>query len=133
MQFGHAWSCPPRLIVSTYRKILCLSACKKSTSSHPSFLRHCKDITDLLFWVLWACLDITSKITLSACRKSWCLSSCKKSCLSPTSFLKYYKDIIKMFFGYFEHAWPHPPKAITATWLVKNILGNDSRKKLCQA
>ena len=27
----------------------------------PSFLRHCKDILNLLFWVIWAYLAVTSK------------------------------------------------------------------------
>ena len=31
-------------VVSTCRKFRCLSACKKSTSSLTTFLRHCKDI-----------------------------------------------------------------------------------------
>ena len=31
-------------VVSTGRKFRCLSACKKSTSSLTTFLRHCKDI-----------------------------------------------------------------------------------------
>ena len=43
-----AWLCPPRLMVSTCR-IICLSACKKSTSPLPSFLRYSKDIRNFYF------------------------------------------------------------------------------------
>ena len=31
--FGHVWLCTPKVILSIYRKLLCLSADKKSTSS----------------------------------------------------------------------------------------------------
>ena len=34
-------------VVSTCRKFRCLSACKKSTSSLTTLLRHCKDIPEL--------------------------------------------------------------------------------------
>ena len=43
-------------VVSTCRKFRCLSACKKSTSLLTIFLRHCKDIGQLLFSVLQTCL-----------------------------------------------------------------------------
>ena len=33
-------------------------ACKKSTASLTSFLRSCREIANLLFWVIWACLAI---------------------------------------------------------------------------
>ena len=59
--FGHEWQCPAKLIVSTYRKTWFWSACKKSSSYLPSFLWFCKDIANLLFWVLWACLAMASK------------------------------------------------------------------------
>ena len=36
--FGHAWLCPPNMILSTCRERLCLSAAKKPTSS-PHFSR----------------------------------------------------------------------------------------------
>ena len=73
------------LIVSTCWKVWCLSTCKKSTSSLPSFVRYYKDITNLLFWILWDCLARTVKTILSACRKLWCLFLCKKLCLFLTS------------------------------------------------
>ena len=39
--FGHKSIYPSKLMVSTYRKVWCLSPCKKSTSSLPSLLRYC--------------------------------------------------------------------------------------------
>ena len=49
--FGREWQYSTILIASTCRKV-CLSQCKKSTLCLPSFLRYCKDIANLLFWVL---------------------------------------------------------------------------------
>ena len=40
---------------------ICLSACKKSTSTFPSFSRYYKEFARLLFWVLWTCLATASK------------------------------------------------------------------------
>ena len=45
-----------KIIALTCRKPSCSSACKKSTSSLTSFVRYCREIANLLFWVLWACL-----------------------------------------------------------------------------
>ena len=39
------------------------------------------------FWVLWACLAMSTKKTESTCRNLWCLSTCKKSTWS-LSFLE---------------------------------------------
>ena len=50
-------------------------------------------------------------------------------CHSPLSW-NITKILLKCFFGYFEHAWPHLPKVVTATWLVKNILGNNFKKRI---
>ena len=44
------------MIVSVWRNPQRLFAGKKLTSSFTLFLRYCKDIVNLLFWVLWACL-----------------------------------------------------------------------------
>ena len=53
--FGHAWLYTPKMIVSTYRRLRCLSAYQKSTSSINS-LRYCKEIANLLFWEICACM-----------------------------------------------------------------------------
>ena len=38
--FGHAWLHSPKIIVSPCRRLQCLSACKKQTSSSTSFIRY---------------------------------------------------------------------------------------------
>ena len=67
-----------KLFKPTCRKLWCLSACKKSTSSLTSFFRYCKDTAKLLFWELWECLIITIKFIVSICSKLSCLSICRK-------------------------------------------------------
>ena len=47
--FRHAWLCTPIEILSTRRKLSCLSAAKKSTSSPKFFWRYCKDIQTSYF------------------------------------------------------------------------------------
>ena len=52
------WECltiPIKILLSICSNLLCLSACKKSTSSLNSSLRYCKEIANLSFWVTWAC------------------------------------------------------------------------------
>ena len=59
------------MIVSTCRKLRCLSAFEKSNSSLTSFLRYCKDIANLLFWKLWweCARPSLSKIRVPICKK----------------------------------------------------------------
>ena len=59
--FGHTWPLSPKMVVSACRKPWCLSWCIKSNLSLNSFLEHCKDIANLLIWVLWACLDTSTR------------------------------------------------------------------------
>ena len=73
--FEHDWPYPPKLIASTCRKV-CLSACKKSTLSLLYFLRYCKDLVKLLFWVVWACLAMTTKNDNMSLQKTM-FTSCK--------------------------------------------------------
>ena len=54
--FGNVWPSPSKIIVSICRKLPCLLAHKKSTSSSTFFLTYCKEIANLLFWVIWTCL-----------------------------------------------------------------------------
>ena len=51
MLFWGLWECLTiliKIIISIFRKLSCLSVCKKSTSSFISFLRHCKEIEILV-------------------------------------------------------------------------------------
>ena len=87
-----------KVLKSTCRKLWCLSACKKSTSSLTSFLRYCKDIANLLFWELWEYLTISIKIIVSIWSKLSCLSACKKSTASLTTFLRCCREIANLLF-----------------------------------
>ena len=114
--YEHTLPCPPRLMLSTCRITLCLSACKKSNPS-------------LLFWDIASILQTCHfgwfdnawlwpvKAILPASSKLWCLSLGKKSCLSLPSFLfplflKYYKNIRNLLFCVF---WACTSKAIVPT------------------
>ena len=51
----------PKVLKLTCRKLWCLSACKKSTSSLTSFMRYYKGIANFLFWEFWESLSIPIK------------------------------------------------------------------------
>ena len=44
------------MLASIWRNLWLVFAGKKLTSSFTLFLRYCKDIVNLWFWVLWVCL-----------------------------------------------------------------------------
>ena len=54
-----------KIIVSICRQLSCLFSCKKSTSSLTSFLKYCREIANLLFWVIWACLAQITQLIAS--------------------------------------------------------------------
>ena len=72
--FENAWSCPPIMVISPFRKIW-WSRCwnqlvgnfsvylkaKKQSSSLTSFMRYCKDISNLLFSGFSECLSVPIK------------------------------------------------------------------------
>ena len=54
MIFWQLWECltiPTKTTVSICRKLSWLYACKKSASSLTFFLKYCKELANLLFWV----------------------------------------------------------------------------------
>ena len=78
--YVHRLHFPPKLMVSTCR-INCLSACRQWTfflplfwdiatiqQTYHYFLKYCKDISNLLFWVFWAC---PPKRIAETCTKLW--------------------------------------------------------------
>ena len=88
-------------------------------------MRFCKDITNLLLWVLWEPLIMLIN-DRSPCRKFWCPSCwnqlagnfhvylhAKKSNSSLTSFWDIVKDIEKLLFWKFCKCWPSPSKSKT--------------------
>ena len=86
--FGHACLCTPKVVLSSYRKLLRLSLGKKSTSSSMLLWRYCKDIQVYSGYFGYACLHLPKVIT-PTCRKLQFLSTCKKQTSSFTSFLRY--------------------------------------------
>ena len=54
---GNAWPSPSKIKASICGKLFCLSVCKKSISSQTFFLRYCRQIPNLLIWVISAFVD----------------------------------------------------------------------------
>ena len=84
-----------KVLKSTCRKLLCLSACKKWTSSITSFFLNILQRNTKL--VILGNLDKpghTPKVMLSIWRNFWCLSADQKSTFS----LIYHKDITNLLF-----------------------------------
>ena len=54
--FGHVWPLPPKSILPTCRNFHIYHV--KNDPFLTSFLRHCKDIANLLLWVIWEFLII---------------------------------------------------------------------------
>ena len=68
--------------------LICLSACKKSTSSFRSFSRYYKEFATLLFWVLWTCLATASKNDVISLYKTLIFIFMQKIKLIPHLFLR---------------------------------------------
>ena len=132
-----------KIIVSIWRKLSCLSVCKKSTSSLTFFLRYCMQ-TVLIKVSIWRnlCLSAGKKSTspfpffLRYCKlvilgtlgmpgythPKWYYQLVKNFCVYlqkinfiPKVFLKYCKDIQTSYFGYFGHPWLRTSKMIVST------------------
>ena len=110
--FRHAWLPTPNVILSTCRKLLCLSPDQKLPSSPKFFWKYCKDMKTSYFGYFGDSLLWKPKMIVWTCRKLWCLSACQKLTLLFTSFLRYY--ILKN----------------TAIWLVDSILAHSLRTRI---
>lgn len=106
--FGYDWPCLPKLIVSTFRKVWCSSACQKLISLLPSFFWYCKDIANLLILVFWTCLGVLAKNDGSAC-SIWCYLQANQIYRSPFSW-NISKIVQTLYFRYFGQAWLRPTK-----------------------
>ena len=95
------------------RKLLCLSADKKSSSSTIPLRRYCKDMQTYFGYFGHACFH-SPKMIVSSCERLRYLSACKIWFASFTSFFRYY--ILK-----------NP-----AIWLAGNILAITGDPKFCQ-
>ena len=69
--FGHAWLNTSRMIVSNCRRLLCLSACQKYTSSLTSFLRYYILKNPAFDWQIAFWLPITGEPEFCQMRDWW--------------------------------------------------------------
>ena len=106
-----------------FLKLWCLSACKKWTPFVTSFFRYCKDIANLLLWVLWECLIMTIIMIVWTCRKLW-YPNCWNQYVGNSDiyphaekknqFSRFCKDMQTRYFGNFWNACPFPSKIIVS-------------------
>ena len=90
---------------------------KKPTLSLTSFIRYCKGIANLLFWVVCACIHTHTSQNL------WYLFAGDKTNSSFTFSLRYCKDIANLFLRYFGHNWLRRLKVILSTcWKLLCLL-----------
>ena len=95
---GHAWAHTPKMVVSIWRNLWCLSSGKKSTSSFTFCLRYCIDIANLLFWVLWVCLATDTQSDTINLKKTSAFIFIQKINFVPNIFWKYCKDNANFLF-----------------------------------
>ena len=118
-KFGHAWAHTPKMIVSIWRNLWCLSSGKKSTSSFTFCLRYSIDIANLLFWVLWVCLAThTQSDTINLKKTSACIFIQKNQLHSPHFSGDIAKVMPTSYFQYFGHAWLRTPKLIASPKMI---------------
>ena len=78
-------------------KLSSLSTCKKLTSSLTPFLIHCKEIPNLLFRVIWACLATHTQNDSINLKKPLMSIYKQKKNSSVTFSLRYCKDMVNLF------------------------------------
>ena len=74
-----------------------------------------KDIVNLLFWVLWACLATQTQSDTINLQKTFVFICRQKINITPMLFWRYCEDIQTSYFGHFGHAWLHKLKMIVST------------------
>ena len=87
---------------------------QKSSSLFKFSLRYCKDIGNLLFWVIWVCLAMHIQSDTINLRKMFLFICKQKINSNPMLFLRYYKNV-QTYFGYFGHSWLYTTKMIVST------------------
>ena len=97
---------------------------KKSTLSLTFFLRYCKDLTDLLFWVIWAGLAIPNKINGINLYDSLMFIYMPTSSLP--SFLRYFKDITNLLIWILWEIEINNGSNYTEKW-INQFTNNDTK------
>ena len=82
--FRHAWSHTPKMIIAIWRYLLHISVGKRSSSSFRFSLRYYKDIVNLMFWVLWACLTTQTQNDTINLKKTFVFICRQKINFSPS-------------------------------------------------
>ena len=83
-------------LVSTCRRVRCLSVCKKSTSSLPSFWDIAKTLQTCYFWVLRAYQTVTSKNNITSLKKTFLFIFMWKIIFIPHLFLEILQRYCKL-------------------------------------
>ena len=83
-------------LVSTCRRVRCLSVCKKSTSSLPSFWDIAKTLQTCYFWVLRACQTVTSNNNSTSLKKTFLFIFMWKIIFIPHLFLEILQRYCKL-------------------------------------
>ena len=117
-KFGHAWAHTPKMIVSIWRNLWCLSSGKKSTSSFTYCLRDCIDIANVLFWVLWVCLATHTQSDRKL-EENFCIYLHTKNKLHRPHFSRNIRKIMQTsYFEYFGHAWLRTSKLTASPKMI---------------
>ena len=112
-------------IVVQISRIVSQSAFEKSTLFLSSFLRYCKDISNLLFSVLQTCCAITSKKDTTNLQKTFMFIFMQKIIFILYLFLKYYNDITNLLF------WVFCTCLVTSTKII-STKSQESLKFICK-
>ena len=81
------------------------SCMQKSISFLPSFSRYYKNITNLDFWVLWACLGMATKDDDLSFKKTLMFIFLEEINFDPSPHSWNIAKILLDYYGYFGHAW----------------------------
>ena len=111
------------MVLSIWRNLWPFSAGKKSTSSFTFSLRYCKDIVNMLFWVLWAYLvKHTQSDTINLQKICGYLQA--KNQLHFPCFAGVISKICKLILGTLGmHCYTHPKMTVSTCRRLQCLFG----------
>ena len=107
--FWELWKCltiSNKIIVSWFHQVFMLNCTQKVNFVIHSLLRYCREISNFLFCVIWACLALHMKNGSINLKKRLTIISREKSTPSFRFCLRYCKDIVLGALGIPNHAHP---------------------------
>ena len=107
--FWELWKCltiSNKIIVSCFHQVFMLNFTQKVNFVIHSLLRYCREISNFLFCVIWACLALHMKNGSINLKKRLTIISREKSTPSFRFCLRYCKDIVLGALGIPNHAHP---------------------------